>query len=256
MFAKVEEVNKELLSVPGPKGLFTWQFLIGSLIAIMMIPVSQPQFTSRIVIMKDLKSVHKMAIAIGVFAIVVIMPTIFIGMYGAVKYAGAETSDFLSGALLFDQTAPVGALAVIGLFAACLSTTNAQIFALGSEIRSLLSGDDKTVMIKTKIALFVFAIIALVFSLVSGNELALLARVSFTGTSMMAPIILGGVIPKNKPGPELVILSASAFLILLASLLKIIPNELLSLKIDILLYIYLAIGTSASLLFRKNRIAK
>jgi len=256
MFAKVEEVNKELLSVPGPKGLFTWQFLIGSLIAIMMIPVSQPQFTSRIVIMKDLKSVHKMAVAIGAFAIVVIMPTIFIGMYGAVQYAGAETKDFLSGALLFDQAAPIGALAVIGLIAACLSTTNAQIFALGAEIRSLLSGDEKRVMVKTKIAIFIFAMIALAFSLVSGDELALLARVSFTGTSMMAPVILGGIISKSKPGKELVILSASAFIVLLASLFKIIPNELLLINLDIILYIYLIIGVTISLLVRRKFITK
>jgi SSS family solute:Na+ symporter len=252
MFAKVEEVNKELLSVPGPKGLFSIQFLIGTLIAIMMIPVTQPQFTSRIVIMKDLKSVHRMAVAIGAFAIVVILPTCFIGMYGAVNYSGSTTKEFLSGALLFDQAAPVGALAVIGLIAACLSTTNAQLFALGAEIRSLLSGDEKKVMVKTKIAIFVFAVVALGFSLISGDELALLARVSFTGTSMMAPIILGGIISKGKPGIELVILSASAFVVLLASLFKIIPNELLLINLDIILYLYLIVGVSISLLVRRK----
>lgn len=252
MFAKVEEVNSQLLSVPGPNGLFSWQFLIGSLIAIMMIPVSQPQFASRIVIMKDLRSVHKMAIAIGVFAIIVIMPTIFIGMYGAVVYAGAETKDFLTGALLYDQSAPVGALAVIGLIAACLSTTNAQIFALGSEIRSLLPGDEKSVMVKTKIAIFLFAIIALVFSLVSGDELALLARVSFTGTAMMSPIILGGIISKTKPGKELVIISLSAFLVLVASLFKLLPSEFFSVKLDLILYAYLGLGSTLSILIRKH----
>jgi SSS family solute:Na+ symporter len=256
MFAKVEEVNKELLSVPGPKGLFTWQFLIGTVIAIMMIPVSQPQFASRIVIMKDLKSAHKMAVAIGAFAIVVIMPTIFIGMYGAIKYPGAETKDFLSGALLFDQVAPVGALAVIGLLAACLSTTNAQLFALGSEIRSLLRGDEKKVMVKTKIALFIFAMIALAFSLISGDELALLARVSFTGTSMMAPIIVGGIISKKKPGKELIILSLLAFAVLLASLFNIIPGKLMSLQVDIFLYLFLTIGVMISYFVRKSTAKK
>lgn len=252
MFAKVEEVNSQLLSVPGPNGLFSWQFLMGSLIAIVMIPVSQPQFASRIVIMKDLRSVHKMAIAIGVFAIIVIMPTIFIGMYGAVVYSGVETKDFLTGALLYDQSAPVGALAVIGLIAACLSTTNAQIFALGSEIRSLLPGDEKSVMVKTKIAIFIFAIIALVFSLVSGDELALLARVSFTGTAMMAPIILGGIISKTKPGIELVIISLSAFLVLVASLFKLLPSEFFSVNLDLILYAYLGLGFTLSILIRKH----
>ncbi|MEQ9209565.1 MAG: hypothetical protein RLN96_06955, partial [Pseudomonadales bacterium] len=93
--------------------------------------------------MKSLKSVHIMAFAVGFFAILVILPTAFIGLYGAINYEGASTSDFLSNALLFDQANPVAALAVVGLFAACLSTTNAQIFALGTELRSLLSGEDK-----------------------------------------------------------------------------------------------------------------
>src|SRR5210317_1641715 len=33
LFAAVEEVNSSLLSTPGPKGLFSWQFLLGSMIA-------------------------------------------------------------------------------------------------------------------------------------------------------------------------------------------------------------------------------
>ena len=233
--AKVEESNAALLSLPGPKGLFSSPFLIASAIAIVLIPVSQPQFTTRLVVMKNLKSVHKMAYAVGVFAVLVILPTAFIGLYGAVKYPDSSTADFLSAALLFDQASPVAALAVVGLFAACLSTTNAQIFALGTELRSLLSGSDTGNMRITQLAILVFSLIVLVFSTYMSDELVLLARVSFAGTSMIAPVVLGAVIFKNPP-KSLLLVSALALGYFVLSLLEWVPAGFAGLPTDAAMY--------------------
>jgi len=243
LFAAVEVVNADLLSTPGPKGLFSWQFLLGSMIAIVMIPVTQPQLTTRLVVIKDLASMRKMAYSVGVFAILVITPTIFIGLYGAVKYPGVPTSEFLSQALLFDQAAPVAALAIVGLFAACLSTTNAQIFALGNELRSLLKGEEKKVMLITRISLFFFAGVVMLFSTLMSDELALLARVSFTGTAMMAPIVLMAVIGKKKPPRAIILVSFLAFITYLLSLAGVIPSHVGGLQLDLALYLLLIIST-------------
>jgi SSS family solute:Na+ symporter len=185
-----------------------------------------------------------MAYAVGIFAILVILPTAFIGLYGAVKYPEASTSDFLSNALLFDQAVPVAALAVVGLFAACLSTTNAQIFALGSELRSLLSGSDKSIMRTTKLSIFAFSLIVLVFSTYISDELVLLARVSFTGTSMVAPVILGAVIFKNPPR-ELLWLSSIALGYFILSIIGIVPDRFGNTPLDFLLYCILFVITLA-----------
>lgn len=233
--AKVEESNAALLSLPGPKGLFSSPFLIASAIAIVLIPVSQPQFTTRLVVMKNLKSVHKMAYAVGIFAVLVILPTAFIGLYGAVKYPDSSTADFLSAALLFDQASPVAALAVVGLFAACLSTTNAQIFALGTELRSLLSGSDKRNMRITQLAILVFSLIVLVFSTYMSDELVLLARVSFAGTSMIAPVVLGAVIFKNPP-KSLLVVSTLALSYFVLSLVELVPAGFAGLPTDAAMY--------------------
>lgn len=240
--AKVAETNPGLLTLPGPKGLFTSPFLIASAIAIVLIPISQPQFTTRLIVLKSLKSVHKMAYAVGIFAILVILPTAFIGLYGAVKYPDASTADFLSNALLFDQAVPVAALAVVGLFAACLSTTNAQIFALGTELRSLLSGSDKRDMRITKIGIVIFSLIVLVFSTYMSDELVLLARVSFTGTSMIAPVVLGAVIFKNPP-KSLLILSSIALGYFVLSLAGFVPDRFGELPLDFAMYCILFVLT-------------
>jgi len=182
---------------------------------------------------------------VGIFAILVIAPTIFIGMYGAVRYPDLPASEFLSQTLLFDQAAPVAAIAIVGLFAACLSTTNAQIFALGNELRSLLTGDEKTAMRYTRIALFVFAAIVMVFSSLMSDELALLARVSFTGTAMMAPIVLVAVIRKGKPVKAIIVISSIAFLTYLMSVIGIVPDHMGSMRLDLILYLFLLLLTVA-----------
>ncbi|OYX22501.1 MAG: sodium:solute symporter [Algoriphagus sp. 32-45-6] len=240
--AAVMQSNEALLSLPGPKGLFSSSFLIASAVAIVMIPVSQPQFTTRLVVMKNLKSVHKMAYAVGIFAILVILPTAFIGLYGAVKYSDSTTADFLSSALLFDQADAVGALAVVGLFAACLSTTNAQIFALGTELRSLLKADEKKSMRITQAGILVFSIIVLIFSAIISDELVMLARVSFAGTSMIAPVVLGAVIFRYPPR-SLVILSTLALSYFVLSQLEVVPAGFGGLATDAAMYVILIPAT-------------
>ena len=254
MFEQVAVADAKLLSTPGPNGLFNWQFLLGSLIAVMMIPVTQPQMTTRLVVMKNLTAMKKMAYSVGIFAILVILATVFIGMYGAVKYPGASAQEFWSGALLYDQLHPVAGLAIVGLFAACLSTTNSQIFALGNELRSLLPGEEKKVMYITKIFLFVFSVLVMIFASLMGDQIALLARVSFTGTAMMAPVILAGVIMKSKPGKELLLVSLLALAVFLASIVGIIPSKIGAIQLDILLYIFTFGSTAISVLIRNRKV--
>jgi len=251
MFDQVAAAEEQLLSCPGPNKLFNWQFLLGSLIAVVMIPVTQPQMTTRLVVMKNLRAMKKMAYAVGIFAILVIMATIFIGMYGAVRYPAATAQEFWSKALLYDQLAPVAGLAMVGLFAACLSTTNSQIFALGNELRSMLPGHEKRVMFITKIFLFIFAILVMIFASLMGDQIALLARVSFTGTAMIAPIVLSGVISRHKPGKELIVISFIALAVFLASIVGLVPSQVGPLQLDILLYLFTFGATAISLLVRR-----
>ena len=255
MFEQVQTANAALLSTPGPKGLFTWQFLLGSTIAVVMIPVSQPQMGTRLVVMKSLKSMKKMAFAVGSFAILIIGATIFIGMYGSVVYPNASPQDFWGKALLYDQLAPVAGLAMVGLFAACLSTTNSQIFALGNELRSLLPDDEKKSMRITKIFLFIFSALVMVFASLMGDQIALLARVSFTGTSMLAPVVLAAVAMKGKPGKELIVISMIALLIFIGSQAGVVPTKIGALQLDILLYIFITGSTFISVILRKQKAA-
>ena len=238
LFESVANVNRDLLSTPGPKGLLSPQFLIASALAILMIPVTQPQLSTRLVIMKNYNALKRMATAVGFFAMLVILPTIIIGMYGAIYYADATTSEFLGSVLLGEQHEMISALIIIGLFAAAMSTSDSQLFAMGNEIKGLLGLKEDDNLRPVRFVILLFALSALIFSLLSSDELVLLARLSFSGTALMGPMIMLGVFSNRPQGFAMILLSFLALLIFILSNLGWFPKQILSFRTDLLLMIY------------------
>ena len=254
MFQTLQTQNEALLSTPGPKGLFNFQFLFGSMVAIVMIPFTQPQVSTRLMIMKDQKALFRTAIGLGSFAILVILPTVFLGMYGAIQYPDASVSEFLGNTLIRDQAPYLGAFVIIGLIAAAISTADSQIFALGGETRSLLKGEDKQMIAYARIAILVFAIMALIFALLSSDQLVLLARASFAGTSLLAPMIFTGIFSKRAHQFRTIpLLTGLAIVILVLSQLSLIPGQLLGVRMDLALLIVLTIYTMVTVLFSSGK---
>lgn len=243
MFKKVESISNDLLSVPGPKGLFTAQFLIISAIAIISLPFTQPQISTRVVIMKSSSALRKMAIGLGIVAILIILPTLFMGMYGAVLYPEASTREFIGHVLLYDQAEGIAALGLIGLIAAAISTSDSQIFALGTELRSLLTLKDKKAVLLTRIFILLFGILALIFSILSTEHLVLLARTSFTGTAMMGPMILVGILSSRKPSLLMPVVTVMALILFVLAKIGIVPSKIGFLEIELSLFLILAIAS-------------
>jgi SSS family solute:Na+ symporter len=162
-------------------------------------------------------------------------------MYGAIKYPDATTAEFLAQTLIHDHSHFLGALVIIGLFAAAISTADSQLFALGGETRSLLRGEDKRMVKKARVAIGIFAVVSLIFALLSSDELVLLARVSFTGTSLLAPMIFTGIFyPKASKLKIIPILTLLSILTLVASLLNIVPVTIYQIRLDLLLLLGLS----------------
>ncbi|MEM7367464.1 MAG: sodium:solute symporter family protein [Bacteroidota bacterium] len=254
MFAQVEQSNPSLLSTPGPKGLFSPLFLIATLISISFIPITQPQISTRLVIMKSIKETHRMAVGMGIFAFLVVIPTICIGLYGAIQYPDLSTQEFLGKALLFDQAGFIAAAAIIGLLAAAISTSDSQIFALGSELRSLIKGEEDKVLLYTRLFVIGFAFITYAFSLVGGDQLVLLALTGFAGTALLGPMVLAGILSKQAPGKEVPIMTLIGTGIFLLILFKLFPISSGNWRQDWLVLLGLvSVGTIASLLIRKQQ---
>ena len=106
-------------------------------------------------------------------------------------------------------------------------------------------------MIQTKIAIVGFALTALVFAILSSDELVLLARVSFAGTALMGPLILAAVLTRSAPGQEIVVISALGLTLFILALLGVIPNNPGGVRIDLLLLTGTFGLTALSVVFRK-----
>jgi SSS family solute:Na+ symporter len=255
MFDQVEAKNDKLLSVPGPKGLFTLQFFIGSAMGIILLPFSQPHISTRLMIMKDNKSLYRMALGLGFFAILVILPTAFIGMYGAVNYADLSPAEFLGKTLIDDQSEIIAVLVTIGLIAAAISTSDSLLFALGGEVRSLLKGEDKEMLNITRVAIVVFGIVCLVFALLSNDQLVLLARTSFAGTSILAPLIFTGILAKNPALHKwLAIPTLIGLLLFVCSSLGVLPKAYVGIRAEIIIPIVLGMVALMSVFVGRRQV--
>lgn len=236
MFEQLEVESKALLSMPGPKGLFSVQFLFASALGIFFLPFTQPHISTRIMIMKDNKSLFRMALGLGFFAILVILPTAFIGFYGALNYPELSTADFLNKTLIQDQPEIIAVLVTIGLIAAAISTSDSLLFALGGELRSLLKGEDKQMVSIARIGIIAFGIVSLIFALLSSDQLVLLALKSFAGTSILAPLIFTGILSQDPSKAKwLAYPTMIGLVIFILSLLKYVPGQLVGIKLEILI---------------------
>jgi SSS family solute:Na+ symporter len=131
-----------------------------------------------------------------------------------------------------------------------MSTADSQIFALGAEVRSLLSGTDRSVMFRTKLAIVFFAFAALVFAILSGDQLVLLARISFAGTALLAPLVVAAILSDHPPGNELIIGTGLAVSIFLLSSFELLPATLIGVRMDLLLLVLLALLAGGSMFAR------
>ncbi|MGI9232946.1 MAG: sodium:solute symporter family protein, partial [Woeseiaceae bacterium] len=253
MFDQVEAKTAALLSVPGPNGLFSVQFLVATFIVIVLGPVTQPQISIRLVIMRDFASLRRMAVLLGLFAMIVILATVPIGFNGAVHYADATIADFLVGTLINDQAPLIAAAVAIGLIAAAISTADSQLFALGAELRSMMSGNEEKIMRLTRLSIVCFAVASLGVALMASNQLVLLARVSFAGTALMGPFILAGILMRRAPGIELIAATGIALALFLASVLGLVPSMIVGIQLDLLLLVALGIVALTSGILRSRQ---
>ncbi|MCK4826869.1 sodium:solute symporter family protein, partial [bacterium] len=250
MFDAVKQTNSALLSTPGPKGLFTPQFLLASFLAILVMPISQPQLTIRIAIMRDTLQLKKMAAAVSVFAFLVILPTIAIGCYGAVKHSGLTTATFLANTLVHEQVPFIAAAAIVGLLAAAMSTADSQLFALGTEFESFLPG--KKEVFRAEAAILFFALASFILALLTNDQLVMLARVSFAGTSLLAPMILAAVLRPKRLGKDILICTLVALIVFLLSVIKLTSDKIGPIRLDLFLLCAVALITVVSTSIRRS----
>ncbi len=228
LFAQVATIEPALLSAPGPKGVLNWQFLLIGFISIVLMPYVQPQLFTRVLVAKDDKTFARSTVALAVFAILVILPTLFIGLRSVTVAQAMPEGD---------------ALFIVGVLGAAMSTADSQLMAIGTEWGSAVTEQDIQKHPKAKVLVksigAIVAVVALMLAQTSFKSLVLFSINSFIGTSLLLPIVVASVLPKtgcNKQRWLLIGSSVFAVAIFLPVLFGILPKMVFGLRIELYLY--------------------
>jgi SSS family solute:Na+ symporter len=259
LFSNLSASRPDVLTLPGPNGLFTAQFLIASFIAIFLLPFGQPQLTLRLAIVRDDNQFRLMALAIGVFAFSIIIPTLLVGLYGALNYADFEANEFLTSVLIGNQPTALAAIIIVGLLAAAMSTADSMLFALGTEYSSLLQRTNLAANSRfvSRIVVLLFGAAAFLVAMLDTQGLVLLGRVSITGSALLSPLVISAIFMQRPPA-EAPYISGGALIFYLASLYNLIGDNVFGIRLDLLLLsslsIYLIVRCGLWRVFSFNRL--
>lgn len=240
----VAEEEPALLSAPGPKGLLSVQWLIAGFISIVLLPVSQPQLTSRLSILKGLNERRKIPVLHASFTFLLLIAGLIIGLYGAIAIPAKTGPEFI-GKLILEQNPVIGAVALIGILAAAMSTSDSQFFALGSEINNALGRFSRRLKVSpivfVKLVILVFCIASFIVAMKSSQGIISLAVSGFMGTALMAPMVLTAILCKGRSFNSVIpVVTVISLIVFLLSLFGLVPKMIMGLRIDLIL---LAINT-------------
>jgi SSS family solute:Na+ symporter len=193
--------NRALFELPGPRGLFTTWTLISSFVLFAAIPVTQPQFLTRYLMVFRLRKLKGVALGMGVLIAVGTLPAAMIGLAGVLSHPGLRNADDLVGLLLRANFSPaVSSLFWICVLAAAMSTADSILFSMGlyfsrDVYARLIAKDSNTASqaIVGKIFITAITLVAFLVSLSGSDLIVQLWRMSFAGTLLLLPAIVGGL---------------------------------------------------------------
>ncbi|MBN1986483.1 MAG: hypothetical protein JW761_09275, partial [Prolixibacteraceae bacterium] len=102
-----------------------------------------------------------------------------------------------------------------------------------------------------RIAIVSFALAALIFSLVSSDQLVLLARTSFAGTAMMGPLVILAILSKKPQGWFMILMSGMGLAVFVLSETGVFPKVLGTMRMDLFLMVVLALCGLGNYLVKK-----
>ncbi len=220
MFEKVYAVKKELLTIPGPKGLFTTQMLISFFIMIFAMPATQFQLTTRYFIARDLPTLKKSMIGMAVFASFVLFPSLILGIGGAYVWPALKSGDMVLGKVLSELSPVLMIIGIMAVFAAALSTIDSQLLVLSSLFtRDIVIERKGQLSMKEKLSINRFVVIALsvIVFFISLNPPRLIVQLSilsFAGTLQILPAMIGALYWKRATAPAAYVSMISGVLVL------------------------------------------
>ena len=202
MFQAVAQTKPDLLSVPGPREYFTYSTMISYFFLIIAIPITQPQMSCRFFIPRSFSSLRFMMMATPVYAFLILIPALILGLGAAVVFPGLASGDLVLGQVLNTHTsAAVGGLVICGVVAAAMSTVSSLLLVLGSLAAkdlyaNMAWGGAKSEATQVWVGRGAGVLVALLAFLASIRPPPLIVELSidtFGGMLQLLPVFIGGL---------------------------------------------------------------
>lgn len=208
----VQDQRPDLFKRPGPTGLMTFGFLLTGFAIFVALPITQPQFLTRYLLVNEADEVEAAryfrAVALGMGFLIAVggLFIVPIALTGALQFPGLASGDEVLGTLLREKTfAWFGGLFTVGVLAAAMSTADSILFSLGQIFsvdvyKNLIAKDASESQMKfvSRSFILLVALAALIMGIANSDLIVTLARVSFEGMLLLLPTVLFGLWGRNR----------------------------------------------------------
>lgn len=202
LFTQLSTERPELLTLPGPNGLFSITSLVSMILLLGLAAISQPRYSTRFLMTTDTKVFKRTAIAMIVLGLVVYIPTMILGLGGALLYPELASGDEVIGTVLANLQGfaiPVAILFFVAVLSAGISTIDSQLIALSSIFTKDIYSKylrrtpptAKQEFIASKIFIFIFVGITFLVSFYPPKLILDLALLALAGGAQLVPTYTG-----------------------------------------------------------------
>jgi len=202
VFAGLGDSAGEMISLPGPAGVFQTPFVYGTAIGLTLgLALMTPTAWMRFYATDQRDNFARLGIAMAVLFSLANLAIYLIGVYGKVLFPEIENPDFVSSIVAFEVLPiPLAALFLIGVLAAIVSTSDSYIHAMSTTVgrdfvRAIVRDDmsDRTELFVDYGIVVVTAAAAVVIALFYRGLITPLAVFAAGLTVQMIPPTFGAV---------------------------------------------------------------
>jgi Na+/proline symporter len=136
VFTGIGTSASEMISLPGPAGVFKTPFVYGTAIGLTLgLALMTPTAWMRFYATDERDNFARLGIAMAVLFSLANLAIYLIGVYGRALFPNIENPDFISSIVAFEVLPiPLAALFLIGVLAAIVSTSDSYIHALSTTV--------------------------------------------------------------------------------------------------------------------------